>query len=312
MPRIPYSRFKRYPRPLQGGARVVAGPGGPGTISGSYQAALNRANAANEKRYQQILSEYDALRARVMGGLEGLGAADRQAIDREYNNAASNVYSSLIGRGFGNSSLAHTMQQGVSRGRMEAQGRLNERLAAQRAAYDADLTQGKLGVMERRYDNAPDINQMLALYQGLGRAGYAGGYGMRIGQPIGIAPGAYQNAYMMGLMNHLGNIRSGPMYQGGVPMANIRAQQNRLRRYGGGSRPFVPPFAPALPMMPPQLSGSPISLGAINQMGPFRAGYQFPLTPPVRSVAGSFNPQIADAIMRLPKGNPYSPVKKRG
>lgn len=267
MYRIPTRQFKSYQRPLQGGARVLSSGGRPQGIAGSYQAALDRANRANEQRYQQILAGYDALHGRVMGQLEGVGAAERGDIDREYRNAGSNVYSSLVRRGFGNSSLAHTMQQGVSREKMAAVGRMNDRLAQQRAGYDTAISQGKFGVMERRYDNGPDINQMLALYQGLGRAGYAGG-GARIGQPIGMMPGMLENAYMATLARHLGNIQSGPMYQGGVPQANIRAQMARMKKYGNRVPPPIPMAPPA---QDPWLSAYPIQFGA--RPGPYRSGY---------------------------------------
>lgn len=293
MPRIPYSRYKLYPRPLQGGARVVAGPGGPPTIAGSYQAALDRANRANEQRYQQILSGYDQLRARVMGGLDGYGQAERADIDREYRNAASNVYNSLVNRGFGNGSLGATMQQGVSRERMAAKGRLNDRLSQQRAAYDMGISQGKLGVMERRYDNGPDINQMLALYQGLGRAGYGGG-GMRLGQPIGIAPDAYQAAYQNFYLSNLAKMQSGPMYQGGIPMANIRAQASRLEKYGKG-----PQAKPA--------AAKPFKTGPYGNipLGPFADGYRMPLTVP-GPAPGSVGP-FAGGYLMPPTGQ--SPVR---
>jgi hypothetical protein len=199
----------------------------------------------NEERYQQLLQGYDALHGRVMGGINALGGQQRADIDRTYRGMGADVYNTLINRGFGNSSLATTMQMGVNRERSAAQARLNDQLVRERAGYDTSITAGKLGAIERRNDIGPDPNQLIALAQGMGAA-RGGGYGPFAGTSFGAPPGFYQQMYAQGLMQHLGGIRSGPMYQGGVPRANLRAQYNRYRRYApwllqGQQAPPPPP-----------------------------------------------------------------------
>jgi len=237
MRRISKSTLAKYPRPLQGGVQVLGRAAGRGgTLGDEYQRALDKANAANESRYRDILSGYDALRGRVMGDLEGVGVTESQDIDRTYRNLGSDVYQRLVNRGFGNSTIPATQRMGVERERTSAQGRLAAQLARERIQADMGVSEGKMGVMERRTDEGPDVNQMIALSQAMGQGGYgqgqfAGGYP---GIPIGIAPGAYQNLYQNAFMNHMGMALS-PYRNGYQPIqANIRAQQRRLERY---SRP---------------------------------------------------------------------------
>jgi len=94
--------------------------------------------------------------------------------------------------------------------------------------------------MERRTDQGPDLNQMIALSQGLGRAGYGGGFGgggyggFAMGNPIGISRQAYQNAYMGGLAQHLSMTANSRRGYGGTQRARQRGKINR--QTGGGFR----------------------------------------------------------------------------
>ena len=222
MQKIPKSRMNAYQRPLQGGLRVIKPRSRYQGLSGEYQKALDKANAANEQRYQQILGGYDALHGRVMGDLANTGAMERKDITRQYNSMGSDVYQRLVNRGFGNSSLIGTMRMGVERERSDAMARSYERAAQARAAADAQISQGKMGVMERRTDLAPDPQQLIALSQGMGRAGY--GQRPMYGQPIGMAPNQLAGAYQAGFANHLGMAMA--------PFANARQPAPRKRVYG--------------------------------------------------------------------------------
>lgn len=228
---IPKERFKRYPRPLQGNAYVLSGGGGRGGGRGrgglatQYQRALDKANRKNEERYRDILGNYDALHGRVMGDLAGVGEQQAKDIDRRYQAHGSDVYNDLIRRGFGGGSLRSTMQQGVNREHSEAQRRLQEGLMRQRSLYDTNITQGKMGVMERRTDAGPDLNQMLGLMQGLGRGGYGMGGGMGGGIDMGnwtFNPSLGRNLYNLGLARHFG------ARQGGFPPGMMQAMQKAM------------------------------------------------------------------------------------
>lgn len=205
-------------RPLQGGVRVIKPRSKYQGLAGEYQKKLDEANAANEARYQQILGGYDALQGRVMGDLSNVGAMERKDINRQYNSMGANVYQGLVNRGFGNSSLTATMRMGTERERADAMGRSYERAAQMRANADMQITQGKLGAIERRTDLAPDPQQLINLSQGLGRSGY--GQRPMYGQPIGMDSGQLMRSYQAQLMQHLGR----------VPAA--RPQATRQRSYG--------------------------------------------------------------------------------
>jgi len=291
---------------LQGGVKVLGSGRAQPTLAGAYQAALDKANAANEARYQQLMTGYDDLGKRVQGTLADVGTQEFRDIDREYRNMGSDVYQRLVNRGFANSTLPATQQMGVTRERSSARSRLASQLAQQKANYDAQITQGKFGVMERRNDVGPDPAQMIALSQGLGQAGYGQGLGpggaVGMGQPIGITPDQYQMSYMQGLQRHFGGI-GGFGYQRPAPtQARMRSQANRQLRYLQRLMQAQQPQAPAAPpaQRPPAYrtgyqpgpgglrstqpgpwsSGynrGPVLPGNMSPAGPWRSGYQQPV-----------------------------------
>lgn len=211
-------------RPLQGGLRIVKPRSKYQGLAGQYQQALDKANAANEARYQQILGGYDALHGRVTGDLANVGAMERKDINRQYNSMGADVYQKLVNRGFGNSSLLATMRMGTERERSDAMARSYERAAQLRSNADMQITQGKLGAIERRTDLAPDPQQLINLSQGLGRSGY----GMRpmYGQPVGMMPNQVAGAYQMGLARHMAGAMA-PFAGGGVSAPRQRVYGNR-------------------------------------------------------------------------------------
>ncbi len=218
MQKISKSRMNAYQRPLQGGLRIIKPRPKYQGLVGRYQQAIDKANAANESRYQQILGGYDELGKRVTGELANAGNMERKDINRQYNSMGSDVYQRLVNRGFGNSSLLATMRMGTERERSDALARSYERAAQMRANADMQLSQAKMGVMERRTDMGPDPQQLIALSQRLGRAGY--GQRPMYGQPIGMAPNQLLAGYQAQLMQHLSQ----------APMG--RPQSSRMRVYG--------------------------------------------------------------------------------
>ena len=128
--------------------------GGGGALSGvlgdylkQLQAAQDKANAANEKRYNQILSSYDTL---------GQGA--KQQIAGQTAQQQGIAEQGLTSRGLGNSTIRPSVMGGIA-----AQGQqslLN---------LQDQLTQQKAGVMERRTDQQPDLSLYANLLQGIMR-----------------------------------------------------------------------------------------------------------------------------------------------
>ena len=224
MQKIPRSQLSAYQRPLQGGKRIIKQKRSRYQgLAGQYQQAIDKANAANESRYQQILGGYDDLSKRVTGELANAGNMERKDINRQYNSMGSDVYQRLVNRGFGNSSLLATMRMGTERERSDALARSYERAAQLRANADMQLSQAKMGVMERRTDMGPDPQQLIALSQGLGRAGY--GQRPMYGQPIGFAPQQVMGGYQNMLARHMGMAMA--PFAGGTPSPRMRAYGNR-------------------------------------------------------------------------------------
>lgn len=207
-----------FPRPQQSGKRKTpgvktynyylgGGGGGGSSLAGQYQQAMNRANRANEKRYGQLMQGYDGLYGRVMGQLNSVGNQQAEDIKQRYRDAESANYQRLVNRGFGNSTMLNTMKQGTVRETNRDLARLAESLAMAKAQADMNISQNKLGVIERRNDIGPDYGQMIALAQSLGRSGYGqGGMGGGGVMPPNIDLRAMQQQF---LMSNLAKMRSG-------------------------------------------------------------------------------------------------------
>jgi hypothetical protein len=160
---------RRSPNPwsrVAAGGSYVSGGGsssGGGSLAEGYQAALDRANQANEARYRDILEGYN----NRMGYLQGAGAQEAKDINRVYDNQAAAGAQHLVGRGLGNSTLVNTMNMGVDRERTSSLGRLEERLRGQYM----DAQKDTMDFMERKNESGPDFAQLAALAQMEGASG---------------------------------------------------------------------------------------------------------------------------------------------
>jgi hypothetical protein len=226
--RVPKKKLSLYLQ--RTGTRLAPPPGRPGGLVGEYQAATDKANKANESRYNAILKNYDDLAARTKADLAGAGASTLADINRTYANTSSDMYQRLVNRGLANSSLPATMQMGIDRSRAQSVAGLNESLANSRINADMSITQGKSGVMERRTDVGPDPSQIMELYRRLGASGFGpGSPAAMYGQPIGMMPGMVANMYNTGLANHM-NMMNGPAMMAPAPVANPEQDNVNDRR----------------------------------------------------------------------------------
>ncbi len=116
------------------------------SMVGNYNAAYGEAKAANEARYQQMLGIADQTTSQR--------AAD---IRSDAGQQSANSMQQLARLGMGNTTVAPTMQMGIER---EKQASLNR---------NADQMQKtKLGIMERREDQYPDLKSLQATIAGVG------------------------------------------------------------------------------------------------------------------------------------------------
>lgn len=153
-------------------------------LAGEYQQQMDRANQANEDRYQELVQGYTDRYQRAFGTPEGedgtpavpgyfdnLGRYESERIDRQYDRQQGSAEQNLISRGLGNTTVRPNVQRGIELDRARAQGELGERLTMQRAQMDANLSGDLLAMMERRTDAAPDYGQLAAIAAAQGQGG---------------------------------------------------------------------------------------------------------------------------------------------
>ena len=111
------------------------------------QTAQQKANKANEKRYQQILSSF-----------EGLGKAGRARIEQQTTQRQAQATQNLTSRGLGNTTITSAVERGIA-GDAETQ----------RQQLEESVTMQRAGVMERRTDEGPDLGMFASLLQSAGQ-----------------------------------------------------------------------------------------------------------------------------------------------
>jgi len=182
---------------------------GASSLAQQFQDALNAANKANEDRFQQLLSE-----------VEGSGAQERTDINATFDRVAAGNMQDLVSRGLRTGSVATSSNTGVARQRTDALGRLEDRLRQQR-----------LGIIERREDTGPDLGQLIALSQGLGRAGGSlGGAGFGGGFRFGGAPFGQGGAGLAQLLFGGGGGFGGRRRNNNNFIRNQRRKRGQVRR----------------------------------------------------------------------------------
>jgi len=137
---------KLYQQQLAAGKQAG---GALGSLVGQYNTAYGEAKTANEQRYNEMLGITDQTSGQRMSDVRA-----------DYLRQGSDQMQNLARLGMSNTTIAPTMQYGNQR---QMQSALNR---------TADELQGtKLGIMERRTDEYPESNVLMALVQALGQGG---------------------------------------------------------------------------------------------------------------------------------------------
>ena len=126
-----------------------AGATGLSGLIGQYNKAYGEARTANEQRYQQMLN--------IANQTTQQRATD---IRSTYGQQGADIMQQLARQGMAGTTIAPTMQMGVGREREAALNRLAD-----------EMQQTKLGIMERRTDEYPKSDVLIALTQALGQGG---------------------------------------------------------------------------------------------------------------------------------------------
>lgn len=148
------------------------------------QGQQDRANAANETRYNQALQSQGTAHTAQSGlynsaynDVANVGGVANQRIDKQAKNATSAAHQGLISRGLGNTSIVNSVERGYAddaelqhQGVDEQQAQLRSGIKIQQAGNEGQFGDRIAGIMERRSDTAPDTS----LYSGLIQQAMAG------------------------------------------------------------------------------------------------------------------------------------------
>jgi hypothetical protein len=165
----------------------------------TYKQAEQQAKQANETRYNDILSQYqkqyDDLskayanrQSEALNMLQGYGTQEKADVAQNWGNVQAQQQQDAVDRGMANTTVGMNIPLGTERGKNADLARINERIQQQKLGIytglsgdtlnaQQNLMGNKLGFMERREDEYPDLNQMLNLTTGLGETSGAGSSG---------------------------------------------------------------------------------------------------------------------------------------
>ena len=139
-----------------------------------YGQGRDRAEQANEGRYQEILQGYGQRRDEGLAALQGAGAQERSDITRTFQNQGTRATQDMVSRGLTGSTIPASVQSGINRRMSDAMGSLNDRLIQQRVGIMGDYDRQRLEFMERKEDRYPklsDLAQIIAMYGGQAQGG---------------------------------------------------------------------------------------------------------------------------------------------
>jgi hypothetical protein len=132
-----------------------------------YTDKYNQAQYANLARYQDIKAGYEGL----LAGADRSFAGQGNRINEAYNNRGGAIHQDMINRGMTGSTAQYAPKMLSER---EKEFAMNDLMAKQNQ-YSTNVGTDLLRFMERRNEQYPDLNQMMALGQAQGQYGSGGG-----------------------------------------------------------------------------------------------------------------------------------------
>jgi len=174
-----------------------------------YKQQMEAANAANESRYSEALGLNADLRLRQLGGIDPVtgakktgvydtwGSDQKLQIQQAAQNAAGDINQAAVDRGIFNtsSSLNRLASAGAAAG-VGIAGVEQDKLRLKNAA-DSQLTNDRIGLIQSKVDQQPDLNQLIQLEQGVGSGDTTGMYGGGVYGGGGVGGGGgYGNPFV--------------------------------------------------------------------------------------------------------------------
>lgn len=139
-------------------------------LAAAEQKALDDANAANEARFARIDQSKGDLYGRVMGEVDNWGNVQSQLNAENAQRQIDAAKANAAERGLANSNVVQADTNQINRNLGLIQQDLSERKSDRRIGYDVNLTNDRDAFVERKYDNAPDQRDLMAIYAKLGEA----------------------------------------------------------------------------------------------------------------------------------------------
>jgi len=204
-------------------------------ILDTYRQLHDQANAANEQRYQDILTRDAANQERVGATygqafdlLENLGESQAERIEIRGTRDFAQAEQDLISRGLGNTTIRESVRRGVGEDVARGQRELTEQVGRQkagvlqaRAGAEERMGAGRTGIMERRTDQGPDLGSLYGL---LSQAGAGAGAQEAAGQTIftGLSANARAGLDAFGQPSRFGPSRTTESGQAEDPRFGLR------------------------------------------------------------------------------------------
>ncbi len=169
-----FAAYAAEPRP----AAAPAAQGAPGSryaslvreLAAAEQRKVDEANAANEARFARIDQSKGDLYGRVMGEVDNWGNVQSQLNQETTQRQIDQITADMAERGLANSNAPAAAKMQAQRNLALVQQDLSERKSDRRIGYDVNLTNDRDAFVERKYDNAPDSRDLMAIYAKLGEA----------------------------------------------------------------------------------------------------------------------------------------------
>jgi len=163
-------------------------------LIGEYQGAQDKANAANEARYQDIKGGYEGVYDRTMTDLKGSGTQRLADVREGFDSKQAALGQNLVSKGMYNPALQTTLSSGIEREKQAELRRQEEAIRKERIGYDVGLTGDLERFKERKTESGPNEALFASLMQKSGAGSAPSVSYSSSGRSSGstAAPGGYQ------------------------------------------------------------------------------------------------------------------------
>lgn len=162
------NRFSRSGTAKSGGSDIMSIAK---SLIGESSGLYDKANAHNQQRYDAILHDLQKAKGESLGIIDTLGGQESRDIRNSGSQRNMSNNALLLRSGLRNSTVGTALAGRVREETEGLMGRLNDRLQQARLGVVGNYANARAGVMERRNDILPDMNQITALLTQLGQYG---------------------------------------------------------------------------------------------------------------------------------------------